>query len=72
MSDYDLKVCGTCAAFGMQYQHGQNVNSSDDGACRLYPPHNIPIGNNGRFATLFPSVNIEDWCLSWTPKEVDR
>ena len=43
----------------------------DDGACRLYPPQNIAIGTDGDFATLFPSVNVEDWCLSWTPKDVE-
>ena len=72
MSDYDLKVCGTCAAFGMQFQHGQNVSSYDDGACRLYPPQNIAIGTDGDFATLFPSVNVEDWCYQWKPKGVEK
>lgn len=71
MTDYELRCCGNCAAFGMQFQHGQDVSSNDDGACRLYPPSNMAIGDGGEFATLFPSVNVEDWCLSWVPKEVD-
>ena len=68
MTEFELKVCGNCAAFGMQFQHGQDVESKDDGACRLNPPANISIGTGGEFATLFPSVNREDWCLAWTRK----
>ena len=69
MTEFELRVCGNCAAFGTQFQHGKEVSSDDDGACRLNPPQNIAIGADGDFATLFPSVNREDWCLSWKRKE---
>lgn len=28
----------------------------------------VPIGLDGDFGTMFPSVNREDWCKSWVPK----
>ena len=66
MTDYELHVCGNCAAFGM---NTRNVETEDDGACRLNPPQNLPA-NDGEYITAFPSVNQEEWCLSWVPKDV--
>lgn len=58
----ELHVCGNCAAFGAQIDE---VESTDDGACRLKPPQIIAIDDKGGFANFFPSVNREDWCLQW-------
>lgn len=41
MSDFELKVCGNCAAFGMQFDHGQDVESSDDGRTETWYSSNV-------------------------------
>ena len=70
MSEF-LKICDTCAAFGPQLDHGQNIECDDDGACRANPPIMMPIGNNGGFGAMFPCVNREDWCRQWTERKED-
>ena len=64
MSEYELHVCGDCAAFGT---HIDGTESDDDGACRRHPPSVISLGD-GIFSTVYPSVNSENWCLEWTRK----
>ena len=66
MSEYELRVCGNCAAFGT---HIDGTESDNDGACHRYPPNVVSLGGRD-FSDTFPSVNREDWCLSWVPKKV--
>lgn len=68
MSEFEMRICDTCASFGSQIDHGQDIECEDDGACRFDPPTLLPM-NDGGFAALFPPVNREDWCGRWTPKE---
>lgn len=66
MSEYELQICDNCYAFGPNVS---DVLSENDGACRLYPPHNIAL-SGGNYASVFPSVNREDWCRQWREKVV--
>ena len=65
MTEYELHVCGNCAAFGM---HIDGTESKDDGACHRYPPGIVSLGGM-EFSDTFPSVNREDWCLEWVERK---
>lgn len=64
MSD-EMRICDTCAAFGPQIDHGQEIECEHDGACRFNPPQLLPMDYEGGFASVFPPVNREDWCSRW-------
>lgn len=65
-----LRICDTCAFFGPQIDHGQDIECPDDGACRFNPPQLFPLDDDGGFCAVFPPVNREDWCGRW--KEADE
>lgn len=68
MSDL-MRICDNCAFFGPQIDHDQEIECMHDGACRYGPPHVFPIGTEGEFGVMFPSVNREDWCGQWKAVE---
>lgn len=72
MSNVVMRACGTCAAFGLQLDYDPVEDCDFDGACRKNPPQTLISKNEGWFITIFPPVNREDWCLSWTPKDGDE
>ena len=37
MSEYEMRICDTCASFGPQIDHGQDIECGDDGACHFNP-----------------------------------
>ena len=64
--DEMMRMCGTCAAFGPQIDHDQDIESDEDGACRLNPPF-VACFEDG-CSMILPCVNREDWCLQWRPR----
>ncbi len=69
MSEYEMRICDTCAAFGPQLDHGQEIECDDDGACRFNPPQIFPMGDDGGFVAVFPPMNREDWCGRWVERK---